>query len=266
MFKNQVCCCTITWSFRPRNPLGPDAWDKMIPDVLRQIQQAGYAGVELGAHLEALGGVEATRDLLAETGLELARVGSTAPLREALPKFQALGVQIFMVGTPHRKQFPGGVPPAEEYSKVAAELEETAKISLEEFGIATTLHNHLWTMAESRAEVDRLFERAPHLRLMLDVAHLQAAGADPVQMIRDYGPLIAHVHVKDRDDRLYVEEPLEPGFVSLGRGNIGLDVPACLEALQEIGYRGWLSVELDTSDTPFEDNLYNREYLAKLGY
>ena len=266
MAMNKVGCCAITWMFRPANPFTPEERVAMVPRVLAEVRQAGYAGIELGVNVEDLGGVDATRRLFDEHGLEAVRIGSSAPLREGLAKMKQLGVACLMVGTPGRKQFPNGVPPAEEYAKVSQELEEKAKISLEEFGIPAALHNHLWTMAESRDEVDRLFEGTRYLHLLLDIAHLKGADGDPIQAIRDYGDRIACVHVKDWDSTRYSEDPFDPGFVELGKGNVGLNIPGCLTALGDVGYTGWLTVELDTSDTPLESNTYNREYLRDLGY
>jgi sugar phosphate isomerase/epimerase len=266
MSKNKVGCCAITWMFRPGNPIGDEERIAMVPRVLAEIREAGYAGVELGVHVEDLGGVEGVRGLMDEAGLEVIRIGSKAPLREGAPKMKELGAACLMVGTPARKQFPGGKPPADAFKKVSQELEEKAKISLEEFGLPTALHNHLWTMAESREEVDRLFEGTRHLRLLLDIAHLKGAGDEPIDAIRDYGEKIVDVHVKDWDSTLYSEQPFHPGFVELGRGDCGLDIAGCLDALQQVGYAGWLTVEHDTSDTPLESNRHNREYLKELGY
>ena len=272
MMRGKVACCTITWTFRPSDPLPKGAWPgEMIGDVLREIKEAGYEGVELGAHIEDIGGVEGTRKLLDEAGLKLVRAGTKREAEGGIADLKELGCVCLMMGTPHRKSFPGGKPSEEEYLRVAADLDKKAKFYREEYGMPVGLHNHLWTMAESRHEVDMIMENAPHLDLLLDIAHLKGAGDDPVAAIRDYAGRIVHTHIKDRDERLFIPEPSSPGpwhpgFVELGKGNVGLDLPACLKALEDTGYDGWLSVELDTSDTPFESNKMNRDYLRKLGY
>ena len=266
MVTNKVGCCAITWMFRPANPFTPQQRVAMVPQVLAEIRQAGYDGVELGVNIEEMGGIDAARKLFEEYELEPVRVGSKALLREGLAKLKALGIAYVMVGSPGRKGFPDGVPPADEFLKVSRELEEKARISFEEFGIPTALHNHLWTMAESREEIDRLFDGTRYLQLLLDIAHLKGANGDPIQAIRDYHDRIAGVHVKDWDSTRYSEDPFDPGFVELGKGNVGLNIPGCLTALQDVGYTGWLTVELDTSDDPLESNTYNRGYLRDLGY
>ena len=266
MSKNKVGCCAITWMFRPTNPFTAEERVAMVPRVLKEIKQAGYAGVELGVAIEDLGGVDGVRRLMDEAGLEVIRIGSNAPFPEGLAKMVELGAACLMVGSPARKEFPGGKPPLDAIKAYSKEIEAKAKVSLEEYGLPTALHNHLWTMAESREEVDALFDGTKYLRLLLDIAHLKGGGGEPIDAIRDYGDRIVDVHVKDWDSTLFCENPFHPGFVELGKGDCGLDVAGCLEALQEVGYTGWLTVEHDTSDTPLESNKHNREYLAALGY
>ncbi len=59
-------------------------------------------------------------------------------------------------------------------------------------------------------------------------------------------------------------------FCELGQGDSGL--PEVIDALDEVGYAGWLVVEQDrgltmedTLDSVFESNVRNREYVRCLG-
>ena len=72
-----------------------------------------------------------------------------------------------------------------------------------------------------------------------DTAHLAAGGGDPAELIRRYPDRVRHVHLKDVS--------LDPfAFLPLGQGVIDFaDVRA---ALSEVGYDGWLIVELDSYD------------------
>ena len=50
---------------------------------------------------------------------------------------------------------------------------------------------------------------------------------------------------------------------------MGLDVKAVLKGLEEVGFAGWVSVELDRPYPPrpaAEAAKVNREYLRRLGY
>ena len=87
---------------------------------------------------------------------------------------------------------------------------------------------------------------------------------------------IGHVHLKN----FHADDPQswnhrtqkfgEQGrFAELGAGNVGLDIGAVLSALTEVGYEGWVSVELDRPyppRPPAEAAKVNREYLASIGY
>ncbi len=72
--------------------------------------------------------------------------------------------------------------------------------------------------------------------LNLDVGHLYCMGEDPADAIvalRDY---ICHVHLED------IPESREHRHVQLGEG--GVDIPGVLNALNRIGYDGFVTVEL----------------------
>lgn len=127
------------------------------------------------------------------------------------------------------------------------------------------LHNHLWTLAENRHEMDAILESAPHLQLILDTAHLQAVGRDPIKAIHDYADRLCHVHLKDAHTSIFGPSPFTPGFMPLGEGNLKIDIPGCVRALETVGYQDWLGVELDMTDPPKEDNARSRDFLRTLG-
>ena len=79
-----------------------------------------------------------------------------------------------------------------------------------------------------------MFSRSA-IRFCPDTGHLQAAGGDPVELVRTYRGRIDYVHIKDLDE--------SGGFVPLGRGV--LDVAGVLGVLRDTGYDGWLTVETD---------------------
>jgi hydroxypyruvate isomerase len=71
---------------------------------------------------------------------------------------------------------------------------------------------------------------SPRLRLLLDVYHRQIEEGDVTQAIRDYGPLLGHIHVAD-----------VPGRHEPGTGEI--NYPHLAAALQDVGYRGVVGLE-----------------------
>ena len=128
------------------------------------------------------------------------------------------------------------------------------------FELDLSFQPHLWSLIENADDLRQLFEHLRWAKLCLDVAHLHAAGSNPLEIIQstEFGSIIAHVHIKDWDGN---------NFVELGQGDGSLDIPAVLMALEATGYPGFVGVELDsTTTTPLESATRNREYLRRLGY
>ncbi len=77
----------------------------------------------------------------------------------------------------------------------------------------------------------------PRVGICVDTGHFHSAGLDTVKLIRDFGPRIHSVHLKDH---------IGTASVGIGRGEI--DLPSEIAALREIGYRGGLTIELEVED------------------
>ena len=99
----------------------------------------------------------------------------------------------------------------------------------------------------------------------LDPANLvMVTGDDPVQAVYNLREYIVHTHAKD-GVKLYDKDPemiygvkedslvTSPSFeeVPLGAGSVPF--PAYLAALEEIGYRGYLTIEREVGDDPAAD-------------
>lgn len=112
----------------------------------------------------------------------------------------------------------------------------------------------------------------------LDPANLvMVTGDDPVQAVRNLAPYIVHTHAKD-GVRLRIEDPeviygvsnhgnpdpaLGPAYqeVPLGQGSVPFD--AYLDALEEIGFHGFLTIEREVGDDPAGDIALAVEFLKK---
>lgn len=102
-----------------------------------------------------------------------------------------------------------------------------------------------------------VFEYRPTLGLNFDPSHLVWQGVNPNIFIRDFADRIYHVHMKDvkisLDGRAGIlGSHIEFGdtrrgwnFVSLGHGNVDFD--GIIRELNQIGYKGPLSVEWEDS-------------------
>ena len=98
---------------------------------------------------------------------------------------------------------------------------------------------------ESAAEYlefkNRYFKNEDFVRMNCDIGHLFCVGDDPAGVIRRMPEQVAHVHLEDIGANR-VHQHLTPG-----KGVI--DFPAVFKALDEVGYRGWVTVELYPYET-----------------
>jgi inosose dehydratase len=213
--------------------------------TLGEVAGAGYEGVELfdGNLAEFADDLSALRDGLEAHGLALVGVYSGANLifeeilgeelwrvRRACEWGAELGAEHLVVGGGAQRSEPATDT---DYDRLAAGLDEVARIA-DGHGLTASFHPHLSTIVESPDQIERLFDRTP-IRFCPDTGHLQAAGGDPVELVRTYRDRIDYVHIKDLD--------ADGGFVPLGRGI--LDVGGVLEVLLNTGFDGWVTVETD---------------------
>jgi inosose dehydratase len=128
-------------------------------------------------------------------------------------------------------------------------------------GLRHVTHPHWRTLVERPADVWRVLEDSDVL-LCLDTGHLVLGGTNPVELARDGGDRIAHVHLKDVREEVAVRlrggefdlvTAVQAGlFQPLGEGSA--PVAETVSALEEEGYAGWYVLEQDcalpTADIP----------------
>lgn len=147
---------------------------------------------------------------------------------------------------------------------IVAALNEIGK-ALDGIGIVGVLHQHTGTCVETRDETYAVME-AVDARLVKfgpDVGQLQKGGSDPVKVVKDFLPVIRHVHMKDYDGG---EHYL--GYCPLGRGKV--DIGALCDLLERSGNDLMIMAELDPSPkmplSPLEAARIDKQTLEKLGY
>ena len=87
----------------------------------------------------------------------------------------------------------------------------------------------------------------------LDPANLvMCTRDDPVQAVYTLKDYIVHTHAKD-GKALDVPDANGAPFVELPLGQGGVDWPAYLAALRDIGYKGFLTIEREVGENPQED-------------
>jgi inosose dehydratase len=161
---------------------------------------------------------------------------------------------------------------AADYQRLGRLMTEIGKRTAD-IGIPVAYHNHMNNIGERPEEVDRVLDATDprYVKVLLDIAHYQQGGGDPVRAVRKFSDRILFLHIKD------VQSPL-PGntgdpmrsyrFVELGRGKV--DIQSVFTALNEVKFRGWAIVELDAvpdkARTPKASAIIARTYLEKLGF
>src|SRR5215217_3160931 len=220
-----------------------------MEQAIREIAAAGYEGTEMfdGNVADYADRPDDLRGLLDQARLALvsAYTGANFVYEEILPDelhrvhraaglAATFGAEQPVVGGAARRA--AGTPEG-DYDRLGTALDTVADIA-EEHGLSACYHPHLTTIVESPDDLEKIMARS-RIGFCPDTAHLAAGGGDPAELIRRYPDRIRHVHLKD--------VRLDPfAFLPLGKGAI--DFPDVWAALGEIGYDGWLIVELDAYD------------------
>lgn len=153
---------------------------------------------------------------------------------------------------------------AEHKSNIVAALNEIAK-ALDGVGIVGVLHQHTGTCVETRDETYAVMEAVDtrYVKFGPDAGQLQKGGSDPVKVVKDFLPIIRHVHLKD-----WIGGPHYEGYCPLGQGKV--DLAAVCDLLDKSGNDLMIMAELDPSKdmplAPLEAARINKETLVKLGY
>lgn len=155
---------------------------------------------------------------------------------------------------------------AEHKADIVNMLNETAK-AVADAGVTVALHQHTGTCVESRDETYAVLHAVDtrYVKFGPDIGQLTKGGSDAVQVVKDFLPLIEHMHLKDYNG---VDSHLL-GYCPLGQGKV--DIPAILGLMVDKKIDGMIMGELDNdwgnpSPTPPLDLLrVSKSYLQTLG-
>jgi inosose dehydratase len=134
-----------------------------------------------------------------------------------------------------------------------------------DLGLKTGFHQHTGTCVETRDETYAVMNsvNTANLKFAPDVGQLQKGGADAAQVVKDFLPLVTHMHLKD-----YKGWDAYVGYCPLGMGIV--DIKDILDMCESGGQNPSIMVELDASKnepmTPLETVKITKTYLEKLGY
>jgi len=152
---------------------------------------------------------------------------------------------------------------ADHKSDILATLNDAAK-AIVDAGLTPVLHQHTGTCIESREETYAIMESVDtrYLKFGPDIGQLQKGGSDPVQVVKDFLPVVQHLHLKD-----YAGGAEYAGYCPLGQGKV--NIPAILDMMEGRSLSGMIMVELDSSasmpTTPLESATIAKKYLEKEG-
>ena len=128
--------------------------------------------------------------------------------------------------------------------------------------IATTLKGFLDSLHSKGVSVN------------LDPANfVMVTGDDPVQAVYTLKDYIVHTHAKDGKRLHYVspeilygmeESDNDASFIELPLGEGDVDFPAYFKALNDIGYKGFLTIEREVGDDPEGDIRKAADYIRSL--
>ena len=153
---------------------------------------------------------------------------------------------------------------ADHRANIVAALNEVGK-ALDGIGIIPALHQHTGTCVETRDETYAVMEAVDtrYMKFGPDVGQLQKGGVDPVKVVKDFLPVVRHVHMKDFDGGPHYE-----GYCPLGQGKV--DIAGLCDLLDKSGNDLMIMAELDPTKgmplAPLDAARINKETLQKLGY
>jgi inosose dehydratase len=136
--------------------------------------------------------------------------------------------------------------------------------ALADIGLTGCLHQHTGTCIESRDETYAVMEAVDprYVKFGPDIGQLQKGGSDPVQVVKDFLPIVNHLHMKD-----YSGGEAFLGYCPLGQGKV--NIPAILDMMDGRQIAGMIMVELDGSPrmpiTALETATIAKGYLEKQG-
>lgn len=258
-----LIAAAIKHGFRPRFAICNETFvDWPLERVLPQAAACGYQGVELAPFTLAKLATDisaarrtAMRRQAERAGVELmglhwllaktqgfyvtspdaaVRRRTVAYLGELARLCADLGGKVLVFGSPKQRDLLPGVTRAqamdyatEVFTALLPVLEQTGTVLALE-PLAPRTSNFINTAAEG-AELARRVG-SPRCRLHLDCIALSTESTPLVELLRRHRDLLEHVHANDPNQ--------------LGPGMGQLDFVPIFRTLAEIGYRGWVSVEV----------------------
>jgi inosose dehydratase len=149
-------------------------------------------------------------------------------------------------------------------ANIIAGLNDCSK-ALNDLGLGAGLHQHTGTAIETRDEVYDVMGAVDtrYVKFAPDVGQLQKGGVDALKVVKDFLPLVLHMHLKDFSGGRFFA-----GYCPLGLGQV--DIKGIMEVLEQSNPQAYVMVELDGSPdapmTALQTVQVTKTYLKQLGY
>ena len=252
-------------------PVNPEA----IEQIFRDVSSLGFHGLELfGWQIEGMEAHGGIGTLIQKYDLPLVASYGGPNLTDPAQRKTSLDrlIQTATVVKKHGGKVivfgPNGVNRAtfnfaDHKNNIVTSLNEGAK-AISDLGLTAVLHQHTGTCIETRDETYAVMEAVDtrYLKFGPDIGQLQKGGSDPVRVVKDFLPLIHHMHLKD-----YSGGEAFLGYSPLGQGKV--DLPAVLDLVEGRPMNGMVMVELDGGAnmpmSALETAKIAKDYLQKQG-
>lgn len=248
----KIGCQTITW--------GLDKNKNNTLDVIREVKQAGYEGIEIGARHLNPEMVDTYDMVLKEAGLKLVALHSGGDFLDSksvsmqiknigntIEMLKKLGGEyLFLSGTYKEDKT------IDDYRSEARVYNEIGKKCADN-GIKLCYHNHNWEFFNEMRGYKILLDETDEktVSFVVDVGWVTRGGYDPVQLIKDIYERVKCVHFK--------EFTSEGEITELGNGIVNFKgVYEVIKHKKDI----WIVAEQDvTKRTPLESAAINYNYI-----
>jgi len=258
----------IAWANDDMPELGGDT---PLEDILADIRNVGFEGVELGGKfprragelkplldgygLDLIGGWYSGSLLVQDSGAEI------AALQDHLSLLKAMGSTVFVFAETSnavhgdRAVSLDGAPRlgSEGWPPFGRRLTDVADY-IHSQGLKFAYHHHLGTVVETGDDLEAFIAATgPSVGLTLDTGHAALGGVNALAVIRDHPDRVVHVHCKDvrwetfRDAReggfSFLDGVLAGMFTVPGDG--GINYAEVMQALRRMDYSGWIVIEAE---------------------
>ena len=252
-------------------------------ESLDDISDFGYLGMETFAYVvdDFDGREDELQSMLAERNLQLSGLYGGGLMHDPSAETEVVDYNLkvarflermdshHLVLGPGRR--PEGGPSSAEIAQMARVVTRICE-GAREMGVAVGVHPHWNTVIQNRDEITEFYDQVDTslVKMVLDPAHIAKAGDDPVEVAETYADIIIYAHMKNYSPELDTPEAAVPHdglaptlafFSELDQGTV--DIVAMIEALRGADFDGWLTVELDRSQTTPRQSLeVNTRYMT----